>query len=153
MIDKKNFIPYIIGLFFVILFWDQSRNLEEVSSFFAYVSAILFAVANAYYPARLISREFKPLPKMVVAFFRKYLKVHIWMNLVAFVAMIIHCHYSEELNIFLVGTYIVTFFLTIEGIVMHYRLIPGEQKLLRMIHAQQVLFVVWVVLIFLGHWD
>ena len=151
MIDKKHFIPYIIGLFFVILFFDQSREWEEVSSFFAYIAAILFLVANAYYPARLISREFKPLPKMVVVFFRKYLKAHIWLNLIAFVAMIIHCHYSEELNIFLVGTYIVTVFLTIEGIVMHYRLIPGEQKLLRMIHAQQLLFVVWIVLIVLGH--
>ena len=153
MIDKKYFIPYIIGLAFVILFWDQNREWEEGSSFFAYVAAILFAVANAYYPARLISREFKPLPKPVVVFFRKYLKAHIVMNLIAFGAMVIHCHYAEELNFFLVATYIVTIFLTVEGIVMHYRLIPGEQKLLRMIHAQQLLFVVWVVLIFLGHLD
>ena len=153
MIDKKHFIPYIIGLCFVIIFFDQNREWEEGSSFFAYVAAILFFVANLYYPARLISREFKPLPKMVVTFFRKYLKAHIWMNLIAFAAMIIHCHYSEELNIFLVGTYIVTVFLTIEGLVMHYRLIPGEQKLLRMIHTQQTLFVVWVVVIFLGHWE
>ena len=125
--------------------------MEEVSSFFGFAAAILFIVANAYYPARLIAREFKPLPKAVVLFFKKYLKAHIWMNEVAFFAMVIHCHYAEEMNIFLVGTYIVTIFLTIEGIVMHYRLIPGEQKLLRMIHAQQVLFAVWIVLIVLGH--
>jgi len=153
MIDKKHFLPYIIGLSIVILFWDQSRNREETSSFFAYVASILFLVANAYYPARLIAREFKPLPKPVVVFFRKYLKAHIWMNLVAFVAMIIHCHYSEETGFFLIVTYLITVFLTIEGIVMHYRLLPGEQKLLRMIHTQQALFVVWVVLIFLGHWE
>ena len=153
MIDKKHFIPYIIGLSIVILFWDQSRNREETSSFFAYISAILFLVANAYYPARLIAREFKPLPKPVVSFFRKYLKAHIWMNLVAFVAMIIHCHYSEESSLFLIVTYLITVFLTIEGVVMHYRLIPGEQKLLRMIHTQQTLFVVWIVVIFLGHWE
>ena len=125
--------------------------METVSSFFAYAAALLFLVANAYYPARLIAREFKPLPKPVVVFFRKYLKAHIWMNLVAFVAMIIHCHYSDETNIFLAGTYIVTVYLTIEGIVMHYRLVPGEQKLLRMLHTQQTLFLVWVLLIFLGH--
>jgi hypothetical protein len=153
MIDKKYFLPYIIGLSIVILFWDQSSNREEVSSFFAYVAGILFLVANAYYPARLIAREFKPLPKSLVAFFRKYLKAHIWMNLVAFVAMIIHCHYSEESSIFLILTYIITVFLTVEGVVMHYRMLPGEQKLLRMIHTQQTLFVVWVVVIFLGHWD
>jgi hypothetical protein len=134
-----------------MLFWDKSREMEEVSSFFGFAAAILFIVANAYYPARLIAREFKPLPKAVVLFFKKYLKAHIWMNEVAFFAMVIHCHYAEEMNIFLVGTYIVTIFLTIEGLVMHYRLIPGEQKLLRMIHAQQVLFAVWIVLIVLGH--
>ena len=134
-----------------MLFWDKSREMEEVSSFFGFAAAILFIVANAYYPARLIAREFKPLPKAVVLFFKKYLKAHIWMNEVAFFAMVIHCHYAEEMNVFLVGTYIVTIFLTIEGLVMHYRLIPGEQKLLRMIHAQQVLFAVWIVLIVLGH--
>jgi len=153
MIDKKYVLPYAIGLSIVILFWDQNRNSEGVSSFFAYVAAIFFLVANAYYPARIIARKFKPLPKTVVVFFRKYLKAHVWMNLVAFVAMMIHCHYSEEANILLAATYLVTLFLTVEGIVMHYRLIPGEQKLLRMLHTQQALFVVWIVLIFLGHWD
>jgi hypothetical protein len=153
MIDKKYILPYAIGLAIVVIFWDQNRNIEGVSSFCAYVAGILFLIANAYYPARLVAREFKPLPKPVVTFFRKYLKAHVWMNLVAFVAMIIHCHYAEENNIFLIATYLVTLFLTVEGIVMHYRLIPGEQKLLRMLHTQQTLFVIWIVLIFLGHWD
>jgi hypothetical protein len=125
--------------------------MEEVSSFFGYVAAMLFIVANAYYPARLIARKFKPLPKPVLVFFRKYLAAHIWMNEVAFLAMIIHCRYSEEGNIFLSGCYIVTVFLTIEGLVMHYRMVPGSQKLLRMLHTQQALFVVWVVLIVMGH--
>lgn len=127
--------------------------MEGVSSFFAWVSAILFFIANAYYPARLIARKFKPLPKPVVVFFRKYLKAHVWMNLVAFVTLVIHCHYSEETNFLLVATYLVTIYLTLEGIVMHYRLIPEEQKLLRLLHTQQTLFVVWIVLIFLAHWE
>ena len=149
---NKTFIPwYLTGLFFVVLLADRSRTMEELSSFFGFLGAVLFIVANAYYPARLIAREFKPLPKSVVLFFKKYLKTHIWMNEVAFFAMVIHCHYSEGTNIFLVGLYIVTVFLTIEGLVMHYRLVPGSQKLLHMLHTQQVLFVVWVVLIVLGH--
>ena len=125
--------------------------MEEVSSFFGFAAAMLFIVANAYYPARLIARNFKPLPKAVVLFFKKYLKAHIWMNEIAFLAMIIHCRYSEEGNIFLIGCYIVTVFLTIEGLVMHYRMVPESQKLLRILHTQQVLFAVWVVLIVLGH--
>ncbi|MEI8256219.1 MAG: hypothetical protein WCJ30_11165, partial [Deltaproteobacteria bacterium] len=42
MLDKKHFIPYIIGLCFVIIFFDQNREWEEGSSFYAYVAAILF---------------------------------------------------------------------------------------------------------------
>jgi hypothetical protein len=153
MVNKKFILAYLLGLIVVMLFFDRNREMEEVSSFFGFAAGILFIVANAYYPARLIAREFKPLPKAVVLFFKKYLKAHIWMNEIAFFAMIIHCHYSESegTNIFLDGLYIVTVFLTVEGLVMHYRLIPGEQKLLRMIHAQQLLFVVWIVLIVLGH--
>lgn len=151
IVNKKFILPYIIGLFFVILFSDNSRSMEEVSSFFGWVAAILFIVANAYYPARLIAREFKPLPKPVVVFFRKYLKAHIWMNVIAFFAVTIHWHYSEEGNFFLTVGYLVTVFLTVEGVVMHYRMVPGEQKLLRMVHTQQVLFVVWILLILVGH--
>jgi hypothetical protein len=149
--DKKLILPYIIGFACVILYFDNSRSMEGVSSFFAYVSAILFLVANAYYPAKLISKNFKPLPKNVVIFFRKYLDAHVWMNLVAFLALTIHMHYVEEANIILYACYLVTIFLTGEGIVMHYRMIPGEQKLLRMIHTQQALFIIWIVLIVLGH--
>lgn len=144
-------MAYVLGLFVVLLFWGKTRGMEEVSSFFGYAAAMLFIVANAYYPARLISRKFRPLPKSVLLFFKKYLAAHIWMNEVAFLAMIVHCRYSEEGNIFLTGCYIVTVFLTIEGLVMHYRMAPGSQKLLRMLHTQQTLFVVWVVLIVLGH--
>jgi hypothetical protein len=125
--------------------------MEEVSSFFGYAGALLFMVANAYYPARILSRKFRPVPKPVLLFLKKYLAAHIWMNEVAFLAMIVHCRYSEEGNIFLIGCYIVTVFLTIEGLVMHYRMVPGSQRLLRLLHTQQTLFVVWVVLIILGH--
>lgn len=151
--DKKLILPYIIGFACVILYFDNSRSMEGVSSFFAYVAAILFLTANAYYPAKLIAKNFKPLPKNVVVFFRKYLEAHVWMNLFAFLAVTIHMHYVEsgETNLILYACYIVTIFLTGEGLVMHYRMIPGEQKLLRMIHTQQTLFVIWIVLIVLGH--
>ena len=58
-----------MGLFVVMLFGDQNREMEEVSSFFGLAAAILFIVANAYYPPRLIARNFKPLPKAVFIIF------------------------------------------------------------------------------------
>jgi hypothetical protein len=149
--DTKYLLPLLLGFFVVLLFADQSRTNEELSSISGYISGLLFIVANAYYPARLIAKEFRPIPKSVVLFFKKYLEMHIWMNEIAFFAMMVHCHYSDQGNIFLTGLYVVSIFLTLEGLVMHYRLIPGEQKLLRMMHTQQVLFIVWVLLIIVGH--
>jgi hypothetical protein len=149
--DTQFLLPLLLGFVAVLLFVDNSRTNEELSSISGYISGMLFIIANAYYPARLIAREFRPIPKSVVLFFQKYLVMHIWMNEVAFFAMIVHCHYSDQGNIFLTGLYVVSIFLTLEGLVMHYRLIPGEQKLLRLMHTQQVLFVVWILLIIVGH--
>ena len=148
---RIHVLPWLLALLMVALYMDRSRRLEGLSSVTGYVSAFLFIVANAYYPARIIARRFKPVPKSVILFFKKYLEMHVWMNEVAFFAMMVHCHYSDEGNIALTALYVVTIFLTVEGIVMHYRLIPSEQKLLRMLHAQQVLFVIWVLLIIIGH--
>jgi hypothetical protein len=144
-------LPWLLGVLAVLLYLDPVRRLEGLSSITGYISGVLFIIANAYYPARLFVRRYKPLPKSVVLFFKKYLEYHVWMNEVAFFAMMVHCHYSDEGNLALTGLYIVTVFLTIEGLVMHYRLIPSEQKLLRMLHAQQALFVIWILLIIIGH--
>jgi hypothetical protein len=127
------------------------EEMETISSFCGITAALLFIVANAYYPARLIARKFTPWSKQTLLFFRRYLKAHITLNLVALFALILHGHYAEEKNIFLTGSFIVSVVLTIEGLLMHYRMVPGMQRQLRLLHAQQTLFVVWIVLIVAGH--
>jgi hypothetical protein len=128
------------------------REMEAVSSFCGFWGGILFIVANAYYPARLIAKKyFRPWPKDLIQFFKRYLKAHMTLNLIAFLAILIHGHYAEERNIYLTGCFIVTVFLTVEGILMHYRVIPGIQRQLRMLHTQQTLFMLWVLLIIIGH--
>ena len=144
-------LPWLLGVLTVLLYLGPNRKIEDVSWFSGYLSGILFVVANAYYPARLIIKRAKPVPKPVVLFFKKYLDAHVWMNEVALFAMMVHCRYSDEGNLILYALYVVTAILTVEGLVMHYRLIPNEQKLLRMIHAQQMLFILWILLIIIGH--
>ncbi|MEI6666957.1 MAG: hypothetical protein WCP29_02290 [Acidobacteriota bacterium] len=146
-----HILPWLLALIVLLLYVDNARRLERLSSIMGYVSAFLFIVANAYYPARVIARRFRPMPDSVIEFFKKYLDVHIWMNEVAFVAMAVHAHYADDKNIVLTALGIVTLFLTVEGLVMHYRLIPADKKLLRLLHNQQILFVVWVLLIIIGH--
>jgi hypothetical protein len=126
-------------------------EMEHFSNFCGLTSALLFIVANAYYPARIIARKFTPWSKQTLTFFKRYLKAHITMNLIALLTLILHGHYAEEQNIFLTGSFIVSVVLTVEGLLMHYRVIPGMQRHLRMLHTQQALFVVWVVLIVVGH--
>ena len=127
------------------------REMEAFSNFCGLTAALLFIVANAYYPARLIARKFKPWSQETVLFFRRYLKAHITLNLVALLVLILHGHYAEERNIFLTLSFIASVVLTIEGMLMHYRVVPSMQRNLRLLHTQQALFTIWVVLIVVGH--
>lgn len=127
------------------------QDAEQISNFFGLTSALLFIAANAYYPAKLLARKFTHYTKETALFFRKYMKAHITLNLVAFLALVIHAHYAEERNIFLTGSFIVSIILTVEGLLMHYRLVPGMQRHLRLLHTQQLLFTIWILLIIIGH--
>ena len=125
---------------------------EGISDFFGIVSMLLFVAANAYYPARLIANNYRPWPRDVAIFFKKYLDIHMWVNIVAFVAMTIHAHFSEERNIFLWASLLVTVWLTFAGILMRSKSFSSDtKKQMRLIHTQQTVFLVWLVLLIVGH--
>jgi hypothetical protein len=127
-------------------------NTEGISDFFGIVSMLLFVVANAYYPARLIANQYRPWPREIAIFFKKYLDIHMWLNVVAFVAMSIHAHFSDERNIFLYASLLVTVWLTFAGILMRSKQFSSDtKKQMRLIHTQQTVFLVWLILLILGH--
>jgi hypothetical protein len=126
--------------------------MEGLSDFFGILCLLLFVAANAYYPARLIANQFRPWPRNIAIFFKKYLDIHMWMNVVAFVLMTLHAHFSEERNIFLYASLLVTVWLTFAGILMRSKQFSSDtKKQMRMIHTQQTVFIVWIVLLILGH--
>ncbi|MBF0328591.1 MAG: hypothetical protein HQL10_05500 [Nitrospirae bacterium] len=129
----------------------QLGEMEAVSNFCARVSAVLFIIANAYYPARVIARKFTTWTSETTLFFRRYMKAHITLNLIAFLALIVHAHWAEERNFILTSSAIVTVILTIEGVLMHFRVMPDSRKHLRLLHTQQALVILWIVLIVAGH--
>ena len=125
---------------------------EAISDFFGIVSLLLFVFANAYYPARLIANQFKPWPRDVAIFFKKYLDLHMNINIVAFIAMTIHAHFSDERNIFLYASLLVTVWLTLAGMLMRSKSFSNDtKKQMRLIHTQQTVFLVWLVLLIVGH--
>ena len=125
---------------------------EGISDFFGIISLVLFVFANAYYPARLIANQFKPWPRDVAIFFKKYLDLHMNINIVAFVAMTIHAHFSDERNIFLYASLLVTVWLTLAGMLMRSKSFSSDtKKQMRLIHTQQTVFLVWLVLLIVGH--
>ncbi len=125
---------------------------EAISDFFGIVSLLLFVFANAYYPARLIANQFKPWPRDVAIFFKKYLDLHMNINIVAFIAMTIHAHFSDERNIFLYASLLVTVWLTLAGMLMRSKSFSSDtKKQMRLIHTQQTVFLVWLVLLIVGH--
>jgi len=125
--------------------------LEQLSNTAGFLSAILFITANAYYPAKLIARHVIGWDKEMTIFFSKYLKLHISSNLLAFFFLLIHAHYAEEKTALLGLSFVVTFLLTIEGVLMHYKVFPEDNKYIRMLHTQQALFWIWIGLIIIGH--
>lgn len=125
---------------------------EGISDFFGIVSLVLFVFANAYYPARLIANQFKPWPRDVAIFFKKYLDLHMNINIIAFIAMTIHAHFSDERNIFLYASLLVTVWLTLAGMLMRSKSFSSDtKKQMRLIHTQQTVFLVWLVLLIVGH--
>ncbi len=129
----------------------MTKEAEQISNFFGITAALLFITGNAYYPAKLAAKNFRPWSPETALFFKRYLKVHIMLNLAALMAVTVHGHYAEERNVLLSGCFVATVWLTIAGALMHYRVVPGMQRQLRLLHTQQVLFVVWIVLIVAGH--
>jgi hypothetical protein len=68
------------------------------------------------------------------------------------VFMTLHAHFSEERNIFLYASLLVTVWLTFAGILMRSKQFSSDtKKQMRMIHTQQAVFAVWLVLLILGH--
>lgn len=128
------------------------KDTEEISNFFGMLAAFLYIVGNVYYPARLIAKQFSPWSQRTATFFRKYLKVHVVLNIIALVIVTLHAHYAEERNHILTLCFMATVWLTIAGSLMHYRIIPGMRRQLRLLHIQHYLFVIWIVLIIVGHY-
>ena len=127
-------------------------NTEQLSDFCGIVSMLLFIFANAYYPARLIANRYRPWPREVAIFFKKYLDLHMSVNIVAFVIMTIHAHFSDERNLFLYASLVVTVWLTVAGILMRNKSFSSDtKKQMRMIHTQQYVFLLWLFLLFIGH--
>ena len=129
------------------------RRPEELSEFCGMVSMVLFLSANAYYPARLIANNFKPWSRNTSVFFKKYLDIHMLLNILALLTLTIHGHYAQadERNIILSASFALTVWLVFAGVLMRYNVFHSMKKQMRLIHTQQTLFVVWVILIILGH--
>ncbi len=125
--------------------------MEGFSNLCGKVAAVLFIIANVYFPAKQIARRFTVWTKETADFFRVYLVLHGVLNTIAFCALILHGHYAEEHNYVLQASFILTVFLILQGLIMQYKLAPGVQRQMRILHTQQALFFVWVALIIIGH--
>ena len=127
------------------------ENNELIARFTGIVSLPLFVLANAYYPARLIANQFRPWSLEIAVFFKTYLDIHMWMNVIAFALMTINAHFTNERSIFLYASLLVTVWLALTGILKSSRKLSRDaNKQMRLLRAQQTIFVVWLVLQTLG---
>ena len=111
------------------------ENREWIGEVTGIVSLLLFVVANVYYPSRMIANQYRPWPRDVAIFFKKYLDIHMWLNVIAFVIMTVHAHFTEDRNIFLYASLLVTVWLTFAGILMRSKQFTSDtKKQMRLIH-------------------
>ena len=124
---------------------------ELILKFTGMTSFLLFMLANAYYPARLVANQFRPWSGEVTHFFRKYLDIHMWMNVIAFVLMDINVNFTDGRNIFLYASLLVTVWLTVAGILKCSKKISRDySKQMSLLRAQQTIFFTWVALVTWG---
>lgn len=115
------------------------------------LAALLFIIANIYYPAKFITKRMVPLSGEIRDFFKDYLKAHITLNLIGLWFVILHGHFADEKNFFLQAAMVVTIWLCTAGALMHFKYPEGSIVKLRLLHSQHFMFVLWVALIFIGH--
>ena len=124
---------------------------ELILKFTGMTSFLLFMLANAYYPARLVANQFRPWSGEVTIFFRRYLDIHMWINVIAFVLMDINVNFTDGRNMFLYASLLVTVWLTVAGILKCSKKISRDYgKQMSLLRAQQTIFVAWVVLVTWG---
>ena len=124
------------------------ENSELLVKFTGVASLLLFVLANAYYPARLVADQFRPWSEEVVMFFKKYLDIHMWMNVLAFALMTINAHISNDHTVFIYASLMVTIWLTLAGILKRSKKISNDtNKQMRLLRTQQMIFVVWLILL------
>jgi len=114
-------------------------------------SLMLFVVANAYYPVRLIVNQFRFCPGEIATFLERYLDIHMWLNVMAFALITVNAYFTEERNITLYASLLVTVWLTLSGILMRTRRFSRNiRKQKKLLHSQQTVFVVWLLLLLFG---
>lgn len=124
---------------------------EWIGKFTGIVSLLLFVVANAYYPVRLIANKFRPWSMDTAIFFRTYLNVHMWLNVAAFVIMGVNAYIVDDRNIFLYASMLVTVWLTFTGLLRGSRRFARDsRKQMRLLYSQQAVFGVWLILLLWG---
>ena len=115
------------------------------------IAAVLFIIANAYYPAKVIAKHYIAESGESVLFFENYMKVHMPLNLLGLLAVLFHGHFADESNITLQVAILVTISLAVIGALMSYHVPKTEGGYLSLLRSQQILFFVWIALIFIGH--
>ena len=124
---------------------------ELVVKFSGIGSLSMFLVANAYYPARLIVNQFRFCPGDIEIFLKRYLDIHMWLNVITFALITVNAYLTDERNITLYASLLVTVWLTLSGILKRSRRFSRDSRIqMKLLRSQQTIFGVWLLLLLFG---
>ncbi len=123
------------------------RNTE----LFGNLGVLFFIAANIYYPAKMILKYYLPDNIELKNFLNNYLQAHIMFNMLGLWCILIHGHFVDERNVILrIGVFF-AFFMMVMGGVMYYRRSKDLERAPIIHSIQQMVFLVWIVVVIAGH--
>lgn len=132
----------------------EKSGSEGWSVFSGYLALLLFIIGNLYTPAKWVikhrvSRDAQILKNNL----KKLFKIHVQCNIWMFIFALIHMFTVSQGNIFLVLAMLVLAWLIVGGHLMQSKISMHKdfRKYMKILHAQQVLFGLVIVLLLIGH--
>ncbi len=142
-----------------VLDWEEGGRFEKggnegISGFFGWLALLFFIIANLYTPSKwIIKHKVIHDTQVLKKNLRNLFHVHIQCNVLMFIFALIHAHNASQGNIFLVLAMIIFAWLIVGGSLMKSKLNMHKdfRKYVQILHTQQILFWVAIVLLFVGH--
>jgi len=126
---------------------EKKGGNETWAGIFGNLGLLFFLIGNVYTPAKLLSTGNPALKEKL----SEFLKFHVIFNVAAFACICLHALMAEAMNIPLIISLFLLIWLIVGGSMLKSQSGPGMKRSLHLLHTQQALFGIMILLLIIGH--